>query len=146
DPKTQEYHVIVEDKNDSTRKLFKDPKFMKPGDEWSGIKVESVTQDKAVFQRGGASKDVRIGEPLPDSEAPLSAADEDDLDEPDPNAAAPSPTPAVEAPSSTSSKKSMKYRSSETKPSTSTPPETQTKTLDEMRKRLKKNRPTDPEE
>jgi len=136
DPATQAHHAIVEDKNDSSHKFFKEPKFMKPGDEWAGIKLESVTQDKAVFNKGGTTKDVRIGESLPETEEkPLSAAEPgDDFIADD------GETPAVEA----ASKSSTKSARTETKTPT---PETQTKTIEEMKRRLKKkSRPGDSEE
>jgi hypothetical protein len=135
DPSTLVHHAIVEDKNDSAHKVFKEPKFMKPGDEWAGIKLESVTQDKAVFNKGGTTKDVRIGESLPESEEkPLSAAEpSDDFIADD------GETPAVE-----SASKSSKAARPETKTVT---PEGQSKTIEEMKRRLKKkSRPGDSEE
>lgn len=73
---SQAHQVIVEDRNDSAHRHFKEPKFMKAGDEWAGVKVESITQDVAVFSKAGASKEVRIGEALPEIESKsLSSAD-----------------------------------------------------------------------
>lgn len=134
DVASQAHQAIVEDKNDSTHKFFKEPKFMKVGDEWAGIKLESITQDKAVFNKGGTTKDVRIGESLPESEEkPLSAAE-------------PSEDPIAddgEAPPADAAKPQKSLRP-ESKPLT---PETQSRTLDEMKKRIKKNkRPGDNEE
>ncbi len=134
DVASQANQAIVEDKNDSIHKFFKEPKFMKVGDEWAGIKLESITQDKAVFNKGGTTKDVHIGESLPESEEkPLSAAE-------------PSEDPVAddgEAPPADAAK-SQKSLRPESKPLT---PETQSRTLDEMKKRIKKNkRPGDNEE
>lgn len=155
DSADQAYHVIVEDRNDSSRRFFKDPKFMKAGDEWSGIKLESVTQDKAVFSRDGASKEVRIGEGIAEIDAkPLSAAPAEgegfeDGDAPAPAEAVTLPAPSGSTPSSPGASKKSMYRSrSEAKPdsggeSKSLTPENQSRTLEEMKKRLKKNRPAD---
>jgi hypothetical protein len=149
DPKTQAHVAIVEDKNDASHKFFKEPKFMKPGDEWAGIKLESVTSEKAVFNRAGTTKDVHVGEALPESEEkPLGAADagEDyfgEDGEPVPADAAASPSTS---PSSGTSRKGMRSRTesrTETKPAVTT--ENQSRTLEEMKKRLKKNRPGDEE-
>jgi len=134
DVASQSHQAIVEDKNDSTHKYFKEPKFMKVGDEWAGIKLESITQDKAVFNKGGTTKDVHIGESLPESEEkPLSASEPSE----DP-VADDGEVPPADAP------KSQKSLRPESKPLT---PETQSRTLDEMKKRIKKNkRPGDNEE
>jgi len=146
DPATRMPQVIVEDRNDSTHRYFKEPKFMKIGDEWSGIKLESLTPEKAVFTKDGASKEVRIGESLPESdEKPLSSADAGDDpfgDDGEAPAAAPSasPSPASKA------RKGMPSDSSGVESKSGTP-ENQTRTLEEMKKRLKKkNRPGDNEE
>lgn len=140
DSRTQAHHAIVEDKNDAAHKLFKEPKFMKAGDEWSGLKLESVGADKAVFSRDGATKDVHVGESLPETEsAPLSSlsSDEDAGEE----TAAPSTS---ESPSSR--KGQFRGRSeSRTEAKSSATPENQQRTLEEMKKRLKKNRPSDDE-
>jgi len=134
DVASQAHQAIVEDKNDSTHKFFKEPKFMKVGDEWAGIKLESITQDKAVFNKEGTTKDVHIGESLPESEEkPLSAAEPSD----DPIADDGEVPPGDAA-------KPQKSLRPESKPLT---PETQSRTLDEMKKRIKKNkRPGDNEE
>lgn len=150
DAATQAYHVIVEDRNDASRKFFKEPKFMKAGDEWSGIKLESVTQDKAVFTRDGASKDVHIGEGIAEIDSkPLSAvtAENEGFDDGDPAV----PAEAASAPSSSTSpaapgtsKKSMyRSRSESGGESKSATTENQSRTLEEMKKRLKKNRPSE---
>jgi hypothetical protein len=152
DSAAQAYQVIVEDRNDSSRRFFKEPKFMKAGDEWSGIKLESVTQDKAVFIRDGASKEVHIGEGIAEIDAnPLSAATEgdgfDDGDSPVPAESATAPAPSPSTPPS-SSKKSMYRSRTESKSdsgsdSKTLTPENQSRTLEEMKRRVKKNRPAD---
>jgi hypothetical protein len=143
DPKTQAPQAIVEDKNDSTHRYFKEPKFMKVGDEWAGIKLESLTQDKAVFIKGSASKDVRIGETLPETdEKPTSAL----ADPGDDAVADDGEIPPGDAPASKIQKMSTRPESSrpETKALT---PEAQSRTLEDMKKRLKKRtRPGDNEE
>jgi len=103
---------------------------MKVGDEWAGIKLESITPDTAVFNKGGTTKDVHIGESLPESEEkPLSATESSD----DPIADDGEAPPADAAKSQ--------------KPVKTLTPETQTRTLEEMKKRIKKNkRPGDNEE
>jgi hypothetical protein len=152
DSVSQTYQVIVEDRNDSSHRFFKDPKFMKAGDEWSGIKLESVVQDKAVFSRDGDSKEVRIGEGIAEIDSkPLSAAvDSEGFD--DAEAAVPaesSPAPSTGSTTVPSpSKKSMNRSRTEPKTdsggdSKTLAPENQSKTLEEMKRRLKKNRATD---
>lgn len=151
DSATQAYNVIVEDRNDASRKFFKEPKFMKAGDEWSGIKLESVTQDKAVFSRDGASKDVHLGEGIAEIDSkPLSAVTAENEGFDDGDSAVPAESSATPAPSSTTpaapgtSKKSMyRSRSDSGGDSKSVTPENQTRTLEEMKKRLKKNRPAE---
>jgi hypothetical protein len=145
DPTTRAPQAIVEDKNDSAHRYFKEPKFMKIGDEWAGIKLESITPEKVVFSKDGASKDVRIGESLPDTEErPTSLADPgddplvDDGEAPAPSAASPVPATKIrKGPGSDATGAESK----------SMTPENQTRTLEEMKKRLKKkNRPGDNEE
>ncbi len=152
DAASQAYQVIVEDRNDSSRRFFKDPKFMKAGDEWSGIKLESVTQDKAVFSRDGASKEVHIGEPIAEIDSkPLSAAAGDsegfdDGESPAPSdVTLPAPSGSTTSPSSPGTSKKSMYRSrtESAGDSKTVTPENQSRTLDEMKKRLKKNRPAD---
>jgi len=121
DAKADTFLVVVEDKNtDSSLKLFKEPKFLKVGDEVVGFKVTSVTADKAVFLKGDVSKELKVGEPMPGADGkPVSAA----VTPEDPEAA---PLPEGD-------------EKVEIKPQDA---ETNTKTLDEMRKKVgKKNRP-----
>jgi hypothetical protein len=134
DAASQAHQVIVEDRNDSTHRYFKDPKFMKSGDEWAGVKVDSITQDAAVFSKSGASKEVHIGEALPEIDAkPLSTTDGTDDSVSDDG----------EAPTDPSTSK-VRKPAPESKTQTS---EEQNRVLEEMRrKNRKKNRPGTPEE
>jgi hypothetical protein len=143
DLNTQTHQAIVEDKNDSAHRYFKEPKFMKIGDEWSGIKLQAISPDKAVFLKDGNPKEVRIGESLPESdEKPLSAAAEPGDDPFSDDGETPAPDAPAASSSPTKSKKGM--TAPDAKAMT---PEAQTRTLDEMKKRLKKkNRPGDNEE
>jgi len=132
---TQSHRAIVEDKNDSAHRHFKEPKFMKVGDEWAGVKLESVTSERAVFNKGGVSKEVQVGEPLPEGEEkPLSAAESgEDF-----------PTDDGETPAADAASKTAKPARTETKTLTT---EDQSRTLEEMKRRLKKkNRPGDNDE
>jgi len=109
DAKADTFLVVVEDKNtDSSLKLFKEPKFLKVGDEVVG------------FLKGDVSKELKVGEPMPGADGkPVSAA----VTPEDPEAA---PLPEGD-------------EKVEIKPQDA---ETNTKTLDEMRKKVgKKNRP-----
>jgi hypothetical protein len=132
---SREHQVIVEDRNDSSHRYFKEPKFMKAGDEWAGIKIDSINQDKVVFIKGGASTDVHLGEALPEVEAKLlSTADPSEEGSGDDGE---SPVPAE----STTSPSPSKFRKTSTEPKTQTSDE-QNRVLDEMkRKNKKKNRP-----
>jgi hypothetical protein len=122
DAKADTFLVVVEDKNtDASLKLFKEPKFLKVGDEVAGFKVTSVTADKAVFLKGDVSKELKVGEPMPGTDGkPVSAATSPE----DPEAA---------PPSEGDEKVEIKPQDAETN----------TKTLDEIRKKVgKKNRPS----
>jgi hypothetical protein len=122
DAKADTFLVVVEDKNtDATLKLFKEPKFLKVGDEVVGFKVTSVTADKAVFLKGDVSKELKVGEPMPGADGkPISA-----VTAPEDPEAAPPPEGDEKV---------------EIKPQDA---ETNNKTLDEMRKKVgKKNRPS----
>jgi len=139
DEKLQCQRVIVEDKNDAAHKFFKEPMFMKVGDEWGGFKVEAVTQEKATFSKGGVSKGVGIGESLPEVDRG-SLDDESGVDDgtpipPDPGASPPS-----------TKKSSSGNRSESRADGKSETPENQGQTLENMKRRLKKNRSSDPEE
>lgn len=92
DAKSQAFVVVVEDRNLDSLKQFKEPKFLKVGDEFAGFKVSSVTDEKAVFARGEVSKELKVGESLPAEDGkPTSAAP---ATEDAASAAAPSEEPA----------------------------------------------------
>jgi len=120
DAKAQTFLVVVEDRNSDSLKQFKEPKFLKTGDEVAGYKVASVTEAKAVFTKGDLSKDLKVGESLPGSDGkPVSVAPVTD----DPDA----------APVEGDEKVDVKPLD----------PETSTKALEELRKKVgKKNRPS----
>lgn len=79
DGKAQAWLVVVEDRNDAALRQFKEPKFLKAGDEVSGHKVGTVTAERAVFLKGDSSKELKVGDSLPSDEAkPFSAATPED--------------------------------------------------------------------
>jgi len=121
DAKAEAFLVVVEDRNIESLKHFKEPKFLKAGDEVLGFKVASITSEKAVFVKGDVSRELKVGEPMPGADGkPVSAAPAVD----DPEAA---PLPEGE-------------EKVEIKPQDA---ETNNKTLEEMRKKVgKKNRPS----
>ena len=111
--------MVVEDRNEASLKQFKEPKFLKAGDEVGGLKVGVVTAERASFLKGDTAKELKVGESLPVDDKAISAAPPSD----DPEA-----PPAAEA---------------EIKP---VDPETNTKVLDELKKkRGKKERPSNDE-
>lgn len=75
DAKAQTFLVVVEDRNtDPSLKQFKEPKFLKTGDEVIGYKVAAVSDEKAKFTKGDVSKELKVGESLPESDGkPVSA-------------------------------------------------------------------------
>jgi len=121
DAKVQAFLVVVEDRNSESLKYFKEPKFLKAGDEVVGYKVASVSAEKAVFVKGETSKELKVGEAIPGADGkPVSVASSVE----DPDAA-----PALDG----EEKVEIKPQDEETK----------TKTLDEMKKKVgKKNRPS----
>jgi hypothetical protein len=69
DEKTQTHRVVVEDRNEERFKRFKEPKFLKVGDEVVGLKIQSVSAEKAmILLQGDSSKELRVGDALPDTE------------------------------------------------------------------------------
>ena len=85
DGKAQAWIVVVEDRNESSLKQFKEPKFLKTGDEVGGLKVGIVTAEKASFQKGDTVKELKVGESLPAEEKAVSvAAPSDDPEAPPP--------------------------------------------------------------
>jgi hypothetical protein len=65
DAKAQAFLVVLEDRNEASLKQFKEPKFLKAGDDVNGYKVASVTAEKAAFLKGEISKELKVGESLP---------------------------------------------------------------------------------
>ena len=137
DVKSQDYLVIVEDRNEGSLKFFKEPKFLKVGDEVLGVKLQSVTSEKAVFQKGEVSKEARVGDPMPETDAkPTSVAvpsDDSDLADDEDPTAAPAAAGAV-----LQKKETLKpdSKSTDTRPSDAV--------LEELRKKngkMRKNRP-----
>jgi len=126
DAKLKCYLVVVEDRNESSLKQFKEPKFLKTGDEVNGLKVGTVTAEKASFLKGEISKELLVGESLPGSDgktvAPASSGSSDDPEG---------------SPSDGEEKVDIKPLDHEEK----------TKVLEQMRKqRGKKNRPSNDEQ
>jgi hypothetical protein len=118
DAKTKCYLVVVEDRNEGSLKQFKDPKFLKTGDEVVGLRVGPVTAEKATFLKGEIPKELSVGEPLPAGDLKASAPPSED-----PEASPPEGEEKVE----------IKPLDNEEK----------TKTLEKMKKeRGKKNRPS----
>ena len=125
DGKAQVWLVVVEDRNESSLKQFKEPKFLKTGDEVAGLKVGVVTAEKASFLKGDNSKEakeLKVGDPLPADDKAVSAA------APAASSDDPEAPPAAEA---------------EIKPADA---ETNNKVLEELKKkRGKKDRPSNDE-
>lgn len=95
DAKAEAFLVVVEDRNSESMRQFKEPKFLKSGDEVSGFKVGAVTAETAVFVHGETSKELRVGDSLP-ADDKVSAAPAENGE------AAPAPSPSAEAPPSSS--------------------------------------------
>lgn len=117
DAKAEAFLVVVEDRNIESMRQFKEPKFLKSGDEVSGCKVGAVTAETAVFVHGETSKELRVGDSLPaDDKVSAAAVDSGE----------PASVPAEAA--------------VDAKP---VDPEAHARTLEEMRKKVgKKNRPS----
>ncbi len=65
DEKLKCYLVVVEDRNEASLRQFKDPKFLKSGEEVVGLKVGEVTAEKATFLKGEIAKQLAVGDALP---------------------------------------------------------------------------------
>jgi hypothetical protein len=65
DAKAEAFLVVVEDRNDAALKQFKEPKFLKSGDEVNGFKIGLVTAERAVFLKGEITKELKVGESMP---------------------------------------------------------------------------------
>ncbi|MBI3856182.1 MAG: hypothetical protein HY293_10885 [Planctomycetes bacterium] len=88
DAKAESYLVVVEDRNTGDLRQFKDPKFLKTGDEVGGYKIGAVTAEQAAFIKGDLSRDLKVGESLPGPDGkPVSVAPAETSE--DPEAAAP---------------------------------------------------------
>lgn len=78
DAKTKSYLVVVEDRNEGSLKQFKDPKFLKTGDEVVGLRVGAVSAEKATFLKGEIAKELSVGDSLLAGELKASAPPSDD--------------------------------------------------------------------
>jgi hypothetical protein len=79
DAKMKCYLVVVEDRNEASLRQFKDPKFLKSGEEVVGLKVGPVTAEKATFLKGEIAKELSVGDALPaELKATAAAATSDD--------------------------------------------------------------------
>lgn len=86
DTKEKTYEVSVEDRNPTSLKLFREPKFLKAGDEFLGYKIESIRENIVVVKHAEVTVEVRVGQPLP-GDGPAGAASD-----PAPAKALPAPT------------------------------------------------------
>jgi len=79
DAKMKCYLVVVEDRNEASLRQFKDPKFLKSGEEVVGLKVGPVTAEKATFLKGEIAKELSVGDTPPAElkAAPASATSAD---------------------------------------------------------------------
>jgi hypothetical protein len=66
DQKSQCHVVVMEDRNGPAWKLFKEPKFLKPGDDVVGFHISSVERDRVVLTWDESTAAVKVGEALPD--------------------------------------------------------------------------------
>jgi hypothetical protein len=66
DAKAACYFVVVEDRNGPSFKLFKEPKFLKAGEEVVGFYINSITERTVVVAWGESTAELKVGEPLPD--------------------------------------------------------------------------------
>lgn len=78
DAKLKIYLVVVEDRNEGSLKQFKDPKFLKSGEEVLGLRVGPVSAEKAAFQKGEIVKELSVGDALPVGDLKASAPPSDD--------------------------------------------------------------------
>jgi hypothetical protein len=135
DPKTKTYQLIVEDRNDATRRQFKTPKFLKAGEVWCKLVVESVSEMEAVCKMDGDSRTLTVGSALPDGDwkFALSGRSSEEIPDEDGDAPAPAPGPAPK----------VEGKAETAPPSTAD----RSRTLEEMKRRNgKKSRPKDTED
>lgn len=138
DPKLNVYQIIVEDPNETALKQFKEPRFLKAGDEWGILKVESIEADHAVCKLGGEVRKLALGDSLPEGDWKSDAAPKTGEEEPgeDGDSKAPGGTPSTSP---------AVRKSSDAAPPQSS--EERSRVLEEMKRRNgKKNRPKDPDE
>lgn len=151
DPSTKSYQVVIEDRNTDKLRLLSEPKFLRAGDQVLVYTIESVETEKVVVSVGGATKELKVGEAMPDGgfKAPEGV---DTSSEEDPEAA---PAEAKADPSADpkgeSSKESRTGRKNDSKStdasksssgsSSTMDEETRKKILEERMKRLGKKRP-----
>jgi len=72
DPVTGAAKAIVEDRNEERHRVLKEPKFVVGGEEFAGLKIESVGADVVVVSRGDVKKECRLGDALPEADAAAS--------------------------------------------------------------------------
>jgi len=142
DPEAKCYQVVVEDRNSEKLRLLSEPKFLKAGDQVLVYTIDAVAAEKVTVSVGGASKELKVGDPMPDAgfKAPENS---DTASDEDPEAAATSETktePKGETKPETKTD-SKSDRKSDTKSSSSMDEETRKKILEERMKRLGKKRP-----
>jgi hypothetical protein len=66
DAKAACYVVVVEDRNGPSWKLFKEPKFLKEGEEVVGFHINSIRERSVVVTWGESTAELKVGEPFPD--------------------------------------------------------------------------------
>ena len=89
DPVSGVPKAIVEDRNDERHRILKEPKFVVGGEEFAGLKIESVSADGVVVSRGDVKKECRLGDPLPEGDAPAASPSGDSETKTDAAPAAP---------------------------------------------------------
>lgn len=110
------FKALVEDRNEESRRILREPTFAKPGDVVAGVAVEDVgTNVVRVKKADGTAAELAVGDPWPAAEA---AAPADAAKPPTPSTS----TPAVPDPEQDEVRRRLKQRIG------------------------KKNRPSDPDE
>lgn len=108
DPVTGVPKGIVEDRNDERHRHLKEPKFVVGGEEFAGLKIEAVTADHVVVTRGDVRKECKVGDALPEGDAPPAASEP--TSDSKPGEAAPSAAPALDDASKNSIIEALKAR------------------------------------
>lgn len=93
DPDTGIPKAIVEDRNEERYRILQSPKFVVGGEEFAGFKIESVGADAVVVSRGDVTKECRLGDALPEAEAPAVPAPSGDSEAKSETAPAAAPAP-----------------------------------------------------